>query len=88
MIAKLKTLWGKIPHPYQALILGAVTVSLTTAWHAFQEGNCYTTACLKHYAVSGIFAGLAVIKAFYMLPNGTAQIVAQAKVATMQPPQK
>jgi hypothetical protein len=66
---KVKAFWASLPHPVQALIVAAVTAAGTTFLHAVSEGNCYTVVCLKHYAATSLLAAVAVVRAFYMVPN-------------------
>lgn len=69
MIQKAKQFWASLPHPAQALILAVTTAAGTAFAHAIEEGNCFSTACLKHYAGTAIAAGLVAARAFYMVPN-------------------
>ena len=68
-MTKLKALWASLPHAVQAMLCFAVTTAGTTFLHALSEGDCYSGPCLKHYALTSLAAGLAVVRAFYMLPN-------------------
>jgi hypothetical protein len=74
-IAAIKRFWSSLPHPVQALILLFATTASTTLGKELQElflGNeAFTWAVLKHDFVVAAFAGAAVVKAFYMLPNRT-----------------
>lgn len=54
------------------LCFSATTVA-TTFLHALGEGSCYSGPCLKHYAATSVLAGLAVVKAFYMVPSRAPQ---------------
>jgi hypothetical protein len=65
----LQALWASLPHPVQALLLAFGTAAGTTFIHALSEANCYSGACLKHYAATSIAAGLVAARAFYMVPN-------------------
>lgn len=76
---KLKAFWASLPHPVQAGLILFATTAGTTLAHAIEESFCFSTQCLKHYAASAIVAGVVAVRAFYMLPNGSAQLVAQAK---------
>lgn len=69
MWQRLKTFWGSLPHPLQATLVSAATVAGTAFVHALSEGDCFSTACLKHYAFTSLAAGAVVIKAFYMTPS-------------------
>lgn len=80
-LARIKAFWNSLPHPVQAMLCFAATTAGTAFVRAVSDGNCYSWICLKHSAFASVVAGLAVVRAFYMLPNGTSQLVAQAKAA-------
>ena len=86
LIAAIKRFWSSLPHPAQALILLFVTTAGTTLGKELQElflGNeAFTWSVLKHDLVVAVFAGAAVVRAFYMLPNGTPKQLA----TNQQPP--
>ena len=88
MLLKLKALWASLPHPVQALILLFVTTAGTTLGKEFQElllGNeAFTWAVLQHDLVVAVLAGVAVVRAFYMLPNGSGKQL-QAAQQTLPP---
>ena len=77
LIAALRRFWSSLPHPAQALILLFATTAGTTLGKELQElflGNeAFTWSVLKHDLVVAVFAGVAVVKAFYMLPNGASR---------------
>lgn len=77
LIAALRRFWSSLPHPAQALILLFATTAGTTLGKELQElflGNeAFTWSVLKHDLVVAVFAGVAVVKAFYMLPNGASK---------------
>lgn len=78
MKQKLTALWASLPHPLQALIVafvggaGAEIGRIASQW----PNICITGVCLKQDVGLIIGAGIVAARAFYMLPNGTAQIVA------------
>lgn len=89
LIAAIKRFWSSLPHPAQALILLFITTAGTTLGKELQElflGNeAFTWSVLKHDLIVAIFAGAAVVRAFYMLPNQSGkQMTAQGQ--TPQPP--
>jgi hypothetical protein len=67
----LKALWSSLPHPVQAILVAFGTAAATAFLHAFSEANCYSSACLGHYALTSLAAGAAAARAFYMVPNRT-----------------
>lgn len=82
LISKAKQFWASLPHPAQAAVITFVGAAGATITHAIEEGRVPNTwADCKHLIGTAIVAGLIALRAFYILPNGTAQIVAQAKVA-------
>lgn len=86
----LPKFWASLPHPVQAIIvafLGGCSAELgklgDAVVNAMLSGNwsavCFSLACLKHDIALTIFAGLVAARAFYMLPNGKAQLVEAGK---------
>jgi hypothetical protein len=69
MYTKALSVWYSLPHQVQALILAVATAAGTAFIHALSEGNCYTKACLEHYASVSVAAGIAAVKLFYMRPG-------------------
>lgn len=66
--ASLAALWASLPHPVQAMLIASGTAAATTFAHSFSEGGI-TVATLKHSIGLSVAAGLAVARAFYMIPN-------------------
>lgn len=82
MIQRLKNFWASLPHAAQAGLVTFASAAGATITHAIEEGRVPNTwADCKHLIGTAIVAGLIALRAFYMLPNGTAQLVAQAKAA-------
>jgi len=75
---KLRNLWCALPHQVQALLIAFGTAAGTTLVHAISEGDCFATACLKHYIATAISAGLIAARAFYMLPSKAPQPIGPA----------
>ena len=80
MIQKLKAFWASLPHIVQAGVVLFVTTVGTTIAHSIEDGIFpHTWADAKHMLGTAVVAGIVAVRAFYMLPNGNAQLVAQAK---------
>jgi hypothetical protein len=90
LTAALKRFWSSLPHQVQALILLFLTTALTTLGKELQElflGNeAFTWLMLRHDIVAAVVAGLVVVRAFYMLPNGSGKQLTAAPVANPQAP--
>jgi hypothetical protein len=89
LIQKLKAFWASLPHAVQALVVLFVTTAGTTIAHSIEDGIVpHTWADAKHMLGTAVVAGIVAVRAFYMLPNGNAQLVAQAKAenASQLPP--
>lgn len=83
LFTTLKQFWGTLPHEVQAGILLFTTSAGTVLTREFSElamgQQAFTWLTLRHDIAGAIFAGFIAVRALYMLPNGTAQLVAQAK---------
>lgn len=93
LIAAIKRFWSSLPHQAQALILLFATAAGTTLGKELQElwlGNeAFTWLMFKHDIVVAVFAGIAAVRIFYMMPNQSAkqlQTVANSQAPTPQPP--
>lgn len=81
MLQKAKQYWASLPHFVQALIVafiggaGSEIGKIAADW----PNVCLTSLCLRHDLGLIVGAGVVAARAFYMLPNGTKQIVEQAK---------
>jgi hypothetical protein len=79
-VNRLKAFWASLPHPVQAIAVLFVTTVSTTVAHSIEDGIVpHTWADAKHMLGTAVVAGIVAVRAFYMLPNGKAQVVAQAK---------
>lgn len=77
---KLKAFWASLPHQLQAAIMFGGSAVLEAVVHAISEGKIPSTLPeFKHFIGSALATGVAAAYAFYRLPNGSAQLVAQAK---------
>lgn len=77
---KLKAFWASLPHQAQAAIIVGASATGEFIEHIVEMGQFpHSLADAKHLAGRALAAGLVAAWAFYRLPNGTAQIVAQAK---------
>jgi hypothetical protein len=85
LIAKLKAVWASLPHQVQAGVTVFASMALTTLAKEFEQllsGNAaFTWLALRHDIAVAVMAGIVALKAFYLLPNGTAKIVADAQLA-------
>ena len=82
---KLKAFWASLPHAVQALVILFVTTVGTTIAHSIEDGIFpHNLADAKHMLGTALVAGIVAVRAFYMLPNGNAQLVAQAKSINQQ----
>ena len=82
---KLKAFWASLPHAVQAIVVLFVTTAGTTIAHSIEDGVVpHTWADAKHMLGTAVVAGIVAVRAFYMLPNGNAQLVAQAKAINQQ----
>jgi hypothetical protein len=89
VIPKIKAFWASLPHAVQAIVILFVTTAGTTIVHSIEDGIVpHTWADAKHMLGTAVVAGIVAVRAFYMLPNGNAQLVAQAKAqnAAQVPP--
>lgn len=78
MKQKLLAFWYSLPHQLQAAIVTFVTAAGVTVTHAIADGTVPSSwADVKHLAGTGIVAGVAALRLFYMLPNGTGKAAAQ-----------
>lgn len=85
MIQKLKNFWASLPHVVQAGVVLFVTTVGTTIAHSIEDGVWpHTWHDVEHMLGTAVVAGAIAVKAFYMLPNGNAQLVAQAKAINAQ----
>jgi hypothetical protein len=77
----LLSVWASLPHWVQAILVAFAGGALTEGGKLFADfpDICWTGACFKHDLSLMISAGVVAARAFYMLPNGQAQLVAQAK---------
>ena len=67
---KLKAFWASLPHKVQAGIVAGLTAVVTTFAQAYSHPPlCFALVCLKQHAAASLFAGMAALRAFYMLPN-------------------
>jgi len=84
-VNKLKAFWASLPHAVQAIVILFVTTVGTTIAHSIEDGIVpHNWADAKHMLGTAIVAGIVAVRAFYMLPNGNAQLVAQAKAINSQ----
>ena len=85
MIQKLKAFWASLPHVVQAAIVLFVSTAGTTIAHSIEDGIVpHNWVDVKHLLVSAIVAGIVAVRAFYLLPNGKAQLVKQAEAINAQ----
>ncbi len=67
---KLKTLWGSIPHPLQALLVAFASGFLAAAAHAYEDAGFHISwGELHHLLPTFIAAGVAAARILYMVPN-------------------
>ena len=67
---KLKTLWGSIPHPLQALLVAFASGFLAAAAHAYEDAGFHISwGELRHLLPTFIAAGVAAARILYMVPN-------------------
>ena len=77
---KLKLFWASLPHQVQAAIIVGASATGEFAEHVIEMGQLpHSLADAKHLAGRALAAGAVAAWAFYRLPNGDAQLVAQAK---------
>jgi hypothetical protein len=93
MWQKLKLLWASLPHQIQAALIAGGAASGESIAHMIEEGQIpHDWPGVKHVLSSALVTGVAAAYAFYRLPSGAAQLVAQAKAANaaaeQNPPQK
>lgn len=82
LIAKAKAFWASLPHQVQAAVVTFSAAAGGVITHAIEEGRVPNTwADIKHLVGTAIVSGLVALRVFYFLPNGAAQIVANANAA-------
>lgn len=87
MINRLKAFWASLPHAVQAGAILFVTTAGTSVVHAIEDGIVpHSWADIRHLLGTAVVAGVIAVRAFYMLPNGKAQLVAQAQQAAQTNP--
>lgn len=82
-----RNLWSSLPHPVQAGVVLFATAAGTSLGKVLTDpaSACWTWACIKQYIGIAIGAGIVAVKAFYMLPKGTAEkVVAKAAAEKSQ----
>ena len=88
MISKLKVFWASLPHQVQAGVAVFGSMALTTLAKEVEQllsGNdAFTWLALRHDIAVAVMAGVVALRAFYMLPNGTAKIVGDAQLQQQQ----
>ena len=83
---QLKAFWASLPHQLQAAIIVGASAMGEFIEHIIEMGQFpHSWLDAKHLIGRALMAGAVAAWAFYRLPNGTAQIVAQAKAQTAQP---
>lgn len=89
MIQKLQAFWASLPHYVQMLIIafiggcGAEIGKIAADY----PNICLSGLCLKHDIGLIVGAGVVAARAFYMLPNGTAQIVTASRAQVPKVPE-
>jgi hypothetical protein len=67
---KLKTLWGSLPHPVQALLVAFASGFGAAAAHAYEDAGFHMSwGELHHLLPTFIAAGVAAARILYMVPN-------------------
>jgi hypothetical protein len=74
MVAKLKKFWASLPAGWQAAITTFAATFVATFAHAVDEGGCFTTLCLRHYARTAVITAAVALRAFYMQPSKSAVV--------------
>lgn len=85
---QLKAFWASLPHFVQALIVAFVGGAGAEIGKIASDypNICLVVVCLKHDLGLIVGAGIVAARAFYMLPNGTAQIVAANRAQVTKQP--
>lgn len=77
---KLKAFWASLPHQLQAAMISGAAAGIETIAHVIEEGQVPSDwPGVKHLLGSALVTAATTAYAFYRLPNGSAQLVAQAK---------
>jgi hypothetical protein len=77
---KLKAFWSSLPHQVQAAVIVGASAFGESIEHVIEIGQLpHSLLDAKHLLGRAFVAAVVAAWAFYRLPNGTAQLVAQAK---------
>ena len=79
LISFFRNLWVSLPHGVQAGVVLFVSAAGASLGKILTDpaSACWTWVCIKQYVGVAIGAGVVAVRAFYMLPNGTAQKLAE-----------
>jgi hypothetical protein len=86
VISLVRNLWASLPHGVQAGVVLFVSAAGASLGKILTDpaSACWTWVCIKQYVGVAIGAGAVAVRAFYMLPNGTAQKIADKTEAQVK----